>query len=83
MNKDPIHEQLSRVFREVFVLPDLVITRETTAADVPDWDSLKHIDLIVEVEDAFGIRFKSTALGSLHDVGALMDLVRAETGANP
>lgn len=77
---DAIEEALNAVFREVFGRDDLVVDRSTTAADVDGWDSLKHIDLIVAVEDRFGIRFKTAEVARLGDVGGLIDLVRAKQG---
>ena len=55
-------EILGRV-REVLVrffdMPRLSVTTETTAATVPGWDSLANVELMVEVEQAFGIRFRT------------------------
>lgn len=79
MTSDPILDRLQPVFRDVFGQPDLTVGRTTTAADVAGWDSLKHIDLIVAVEDTFGVRFKTSELGKLEDVGSLVDILRART----
>ena len=43
--------------RDLFDNPSLTLTRETTAADVEDWDSLNHVNLIVAIEKTFKIRF--------------------------
>lgn len=67
--------ELTPVFRDVFGDGDLVLSRETTAADVAAWDSLTHIEMIVAVEQHFGIRFKSLDLKKLDNVGDLVDLV--------
>jgi acyl carrier protein len=77
---DDLERSLNDVFREVFDQDDLQVSRSTTAADVAGWDSLKHIDLIVAVEDRFGVRFKTAEVARLDDVGALIDLLRAKLG---
>jgi len=59
----------------VFGDDDLVITRETSAADIAAWDSLAHVTLIVSVEVEFGRRFKSSAISALKNVGDLVDLI--------
>jgi acyl carrier protein len=69
--------RLTDVFRDVFDDEALTITRETTAADVPAWDSLMHVTLIVAVERSFGVRFKSSEVASLQNVGELVDLIDA------
>ncbi len=74
MEKDILAE-LTIVFKEVFDDDSIQITRATTAADVADWDSLTHIELIVAVEQYFNIQFKSLDLKKLDSVGDLADLV--------
>lgn len=70
---DAITPRLQEVFREVFRQPDLTITRTMTAADVQGWDSLRHIELIVAVETAFSVRFKTVEVSRLQTVGDLID----------
>ena len=70
-------DKLTDVFRDVFDDEELTVTRETTASDVPAWDSLMHVTLIVAVEKSFGVRFKSSDVASLQNVGELVDLIEA------
>ena len=71
-------EILARV-REVFVRffdnPRLNVGPETTAATVPGWDSLANVELMVEVEQSFGIRFRTGEVASLKNVGELVSLI--------
>ena len=71
-------DRLTEVFQDVFEDDDLVIARETTAADVEDWDSLMHVTLVVNVEREFGFRFKSSEVSALQSVGDLIDLIERE-----
>jgi acyl carrier protein len=70
---DALTPRLQEVFREVFRQPDLTISRTMTAADVQGWDSLRHIELIVAVETAFSVRFKTVEVSRLQTVGDLID----------
>ena len=70
--------RLTDVFREVFDDEDLEITPQTTAKDVPGWDSLMHVSLIVNVEKAFGVRFTSAEIANLHNVGELLQLIETK-----
>jgi len=74
--------RLTDVFRDVFEDDELQITRSTSAADVQSWDSVMHITLMMGVERAFGIRFKSGEVAGLKNVGELVDLVDARKGAS-
>ena len=68
-------DRLTNVFRDVFGDDDLTITRETSAADIEEWDSLTHVTLIVTVEREFDLRFKSSEVSALNNVGDLVDLI--------
>lgn len=68
-------EKLARIFRDIFNKEDLSLTREMTAASVPGWDSFNHINLIMMVEGEFGVRFKTSEITHLKNVGELMDLI--------
>jgi acyl carrier protein len=74
----PMEDTLTRVntiFCDVFNDPALVVSRRTSAKDIPDWDSIMHVSLVVTVEKAFGIRFSSSEVGGVQNVGELVDLI--------
>jgi len=74
---DPILIQVVDVLRNVFQDDELEVTESTSAADVPGWDSLMHVTVIVNVERAFsGLRFANAEISSLKTVGDLARLVR-------
>jgi acyl carrier protein len=68
-------EKLQDIFRDLFDDDTLVIENRTAAADVPGWDSLKNIKLIVRIEKAFNIRFGTGEVVSLNNVGELLALI--------
>lgn len=73
--------RLAQVFQDVFDDEDLAVTPATTAADVPGWDSVMHITLMMRIEKTFGLRFKSGEVAGLKDVGELARLIDARKGA--
>ena len=60
---------------------DLAIKDATTAQEVPAWDSLAHIGIILAVEKSFGIRLRAAEVASLDRVGTLVDLVLEKSQA--
>jgi len=76
-------ENLTDVFRTVFDQPNLVLHNAMTAADVENWDSLNHIDLIVAVEKKFKIKFTTREVTGLKTVGDLADLTAKKVTATP
>jgi acyl carrier protein len=73
--------EVQEVFREVFDQPDLVITRESNASNVENWDSLTHINLVTAIEAKYRIRFALGELEELKNVGDLLDLMRTKLEA--
>jgi acyl carrier protein len=73
-----LDERLTMIFRDVFEDDDIELADELTAADVDGWDSIAHINLIVAIEEAFGVKFSDRELGTLADVGALRRTLRAK-----
>ena len=68
-------EILNTVFRQVFDDDSLVVTRATTAKDIEEWDSLSHLNLVMAVEQRFGIKIALGELRSLKNVGEMVDLI--------
>lgn len=74
MTRQEIFEKLNEVFSDVFD-EKIVVNDETTAADIEDWDSLTHITLISEVEEAFGIKFSMKVVLGMKNVGEMADII--------
>lgn len=70
-------ERVTQVFRDVFRDETITITPETTSADIEGWDSLTHVNLLISIEREFGVRFQSTEVANLANVGSLLELVEA------
>ncbi len=81
MDTASIYRQLTEIFRDVFDDDSIVLTPETTAADIHDWDSANHVNLIVSIEMRMKIKFKTVEVESLHNVGHLESLVEEKLKA--
>jgi acyl carrier protein len=80
MNNDEITRKLTQVFQQVLEDDEISITREMTARDVPKWDSLRNIQLITEVEQAFEVKFDLREVVKMKKVGDLIDLIVVKRG---
>lgn len=74
MNTKEIYERLEAVFRDVFDDDSIVLTSETTADDIEDWDSIEHITLISAVEDEFKMRFTMGEVSGMKNVGEMVQI---------
>jgi acyl carrier protein len=75
MERSEILAKVEEIFREELEIDDLVLTDETTADDVEEWDSLSHVQLVAAMEEAFGIEFKSREILSWENIGDLIDSI--------
>jgi acyl carrier protein len=70
-----IIDSITPIFREVFDDPSLILTKELSAKNVKNWDSLNHILLIVELETLTGLTLSTDELVNLRDVGDFVELL--------
>lgn len=77
MDDSQVFARLTEIFQDVFDEDDLQLTPELSAKDVDGWDSLAHIRLILTVEKAFKIKFSTSEIGKLENVGDLVTLIKA------
>ncbi len=75
MNENTILDAIQPIFHDVFDDDTLVITRQTSAADIEDWDSLEQINLLTAMEKEFKVKFSLGDVRNLQNVGDLIDLL--------
>ena len=79
--------ELEQVFHDVFGDDTIQLNPSTVADDVPGWDSLMHINLIVAIEKHFKIKFAAAEIARMQNddqnVGKLWELIAAKAGRQP
>ena len=78
MTQQDIYGELATLMGDVFEDDDIQIGPQTTARDVPGWDSQAHIMLIVAAEQHFGVRFKTAEFETLQNVGEFVRLIQTK-----
>jgi acyl carrier protein len=78
MTTAEIIEKLIPIFQDVLDIEQVALTETTSAADIEEWDSLSHIQLIVAIEKFFKIKFTSTEIASFKNVGDLCKTIQSK-----
>jgi acyl carrier protein len=76
MTNEEILNTVGNIIREVLEVPGLKVTSETSAADVDEWDSMTHIQLITAIEAQYKLRFALGELQALKNVGDMVALIQ-------
>lgn len=66
--------KMQAIFDDLF-LEKVKVTPELDATQVEEWDSVMHVSLIIEVEQTFGVRFRTGEVGSMRNIGDLLTLI--------
>ena len=74
------YDKLSGIFKTLFNRPDLELDNNLSAKDVPGWDSFNHVNLIINIEEEFGVQFSNEEVGGMQNVGNLKNLLASKIG---
>ena len=74
MTREEVYSRLKNVFEDVFEF-EVDLNDNTTSADVPGWDSLAHITLMVGIGSEFKIKLPMSEVVHLRNVGEMVTLI--------
>jgi acyl carrier protein len=69
-------DSIKHVIANVLNIPDTRLSAESSMRDTPEWDSLKHIELILELERHYGIALTGDEIAEMTSVQAIMDILQ-------
>jgi acyl carrier protein len=74
-----VSDRLKNVILKELSLSDYNMQDETTADQVPGWDSFSHINIILAVEKEYSIKFKGLEILKVKNLGELQKLIDTKT----
>lgn len=75
MSREKIFKKVVEICLDVFDNDGIVITNDTCSADIEEWDSLSHFNLMSDIEDEFGIDFSLDESLKLKNIGELVGTI--------
>lgn len=70
-----ILNQLTTVIREVFMDESIVLTLSTTSMDIDGWDSFAYLNILLAVENHFGIHISDAEAPHIRNIGDMIALI--------
>jgi acyl carrier protein len=68
-------KRIEKVLQNVFEDKNIKISENTTANDIPAWDSLMHMIVISEIEEEFGLNFSFNEVGDFKSIGDIVNCI--------
>jgi acyl carrier protein len=81
-----VFPRLQRLLADLFALPESDITLSTSAETLPQWDSIKHLQLMLMLEETFHVELSPETMEQLTSVAHMatwLETQAARTGSRP
>lgn len=67
--------KLTEIVANVLAIDPMTLSNESNAKNTPNWDSARHIDLMLAVEVAFDVQFTMPEITSMQNLGDMRKLL--------
>lgn len=68
-------DRIRRVLQDTFLDNRLIVTEDTKLADIPQWDSMLHVTLIMAIENEFSVRLNAKEASQSVAIRPILDLL--------
>lgn len=68
-------EQVRNIASDIFGIPAEKITAESSPETIENWDSMQHLNLVLAIEEKFGMQLEPEDIEQMKNVGAVATLV--------
>ena len=68
------------VVANVLGVGEETITSQTSSSDIEQWDSIRHLSLVLSLEEEFQSEFPEEQIGQLTDFSQIVSALSAITG---
>jgi acyl carrier protein len=70
-----MEQRILEIVSQIMEVPLESLTLASSAETIPGWDSLKHMNLVLALEETFGILFSEDQIPELTQVGTILTIV--------
>jgi acyl carrier protein len=68
-------EQVRNIASDIFGVPADKITAGSSPETIENWDSMQHLNLVLAIEEKFGVQLEPEDIEKMKTIGAVVTLV--------
>ncbi|MDD1552703.1 acyl carrier protein [Riemerella anatipestifer] len=69
-------EKIIKIMAEVFEMDENSFPQEISQETVENWDSLRHLSLIVEIEESFDVSFEPEEISEMITMDKILEMLQ-------
>jgi acyl carrier protein len=71
----PVQDRVIKVISDVMNVPVSKLDENSSPMSVDKWESMKHINLVLALEEEFNIQFDDEQISGLQDVKSIVSVI--------
>ncbi len=71
-----MRERVYKIISQVFNVPIENINDESSSDDIETWDSLKHMNMVLALEEEFNVQFGEEQVLEMLNVGLIIEILK-------
>lgn len=78
-----IFEQVRSLASDLFATPSERITAESSPETIETWDSIQHLNLVLALEEKFGLQLSPEEIEQMHTIGQVTQVIESKLQSAP
>lgn len=78
---DGLQQKIILILSDVLDVEKSLVNSESSSDTIPAWDSVGHLNLMIALEEQFGVQFAPEEVDAMHSIEALVRIVEQRIAA--
>ena len=80
MATESLTDQVCQIAADIFNVESAGLSLETSSTSIESWDSMQHLNLVLALEQEFGVAFEPEEIEAMTTVAAIVEVIEAARG---
>jgi acyl carrier protein len=72
-------DKIKNIMASVLEVPESQLKEDTTQNQVANWDSLRHLNLVIELEETFNVSYEPEEIAEMNSLEKITALTKAKS----